>query len=95
MRRWPRAGWKYPVLPFNPQAIGKPALIIDALFRRGLNRPVKGDPLEMIEASTPTARRCSRSTCRAHQRHVGRGDGRCDRCRRDRDLPSAASRRIC
>src|ERR1700741_3499181 len=43
-------GWKYPVLPFNPQALGKPALIIDALFGAGLNRPVKGDPLEMIEA---------------------------------------------
>ncbi len=43
-------GWKYPVLPFNPQAIGKPALIIDALFGAGLNRPVKGDPLELIEA---------------------------------------------
>ena len=43
-------GWKYPVLPFNPQAIGKPALIVDALFGAGLNRPVKGDPLEMIEA---------------------------------------------
>src|SRR6201996_3562744 len=43
-------GWKHPVLPFNPQAIGKPALIIDALFGAGLNRPVKGDPLEMIEA---------------------------------------------
>ena len=43
-------GWKYPVLPFNPQAIGKPALIIDALFGAGLNRPVKGDPLGMIEA---------------------------------------------
>ena len=43
-------GWKYPVLPFNPQAIGKPALIIDALFGAGLNRPVKGEPLEMIEA---------------------------------------------
>jgi hydroxyethylthiazole kinase-like uncharacterized protein yjeF len=43
-------GWKYPVLPFNPQAIGKPALIIDALFGAGLNRSVKGDPLEMIEA---------------------------------------------
>jgi hydroxyethylthiazole kinase-like uncharacterized protein yjeF len=43
-------GWKYPVLPFNPQAIGRPALIIDALFGAGLNRPVKGDPLEMIEA---------------------------------------------
>jgi hydroxyethylthiazole kinase-like uncharacterized protein yjeF len=43
-------GWKYPVLPCNPQAIGKPALIIDALFGAGLNRPVKGDPLEMIEA---------------------------------------------
>src|SRR5438552_16321551 len=43
-------GWKYPVLPFNPQAIGKPGLIIDALFGAGLNRPVKGDPHEMIEA---------------------------------------------
>jgi ADP-dependent NAD(P)H-hydrate dehydratase / NAD(P)H-hydrate epimerase len=43
-------GWKYPVLPFNPQAIGKPALIIDALFGAGLNRPVKGDPHEIIEA---------------------------------------------
>src|SRR3569833_697232 len=43
-------GWKHPVLPFYPQAIGKPALIIDALFGAGLNRPVKGDPLEMIEA---------------------------------------------
>src|SRR5580698_4241468 len=43
-------GWKYPVLPFNPQAMSRPALIIDALFGAGLNRPVKGDPLEMIEA---------------------------------------------
>ena len=43
-------GWKYPVLPFNPQAIGKPSLIIDALFGAGLNRPVKGEPFEMIEA---------------------------------------------
>src|SRR5450631_4013772 len=34
-------GWKNPVLPFNPQAIGKPALIVDALFGAGLNRPVK------------------------------------------------------
>src|ERR1700709_2615946 len=43
-------GWRGPLLPFNPQALGKPALIIDALFGAGLNRPVKGDPLEMIEA---------------------------------------------
>ena len=43
-------GWKFPVLPFNPQALGKPTLIIDALFGAGLNRPVKGDPLEMIAA---------------------------------------------
>jgi ADP-dependent NAD(P)H-hydrate dehydratase / NAD(P)H-hydrate epimerase len=43
-------GWKYPVLPFNPHAIGKPALIIDALFGAGLNRPVKGEPHDMIEA---------------------------------------------
>jgi hydroxyethylthiazole kinase-like uncharacterized protein yjeF len=43
-------GWKHPVLPFNPQAIGRPALIIDALFGAGLNRPVKDEPHEMIEA---------------------------------------------
>ncbi len=43
-------GWKYPVLPFNPQAIGKPALIIDALFGAGLDRPVTGEPYDMIEA---------------------------------------------
>src|ERR1700749_2380183 len=43
-------GWKYPVLPFNLQAIGKPALIIDALFGAGLDRPVKGEPFDMIEA---------------------------------------------
>jgi len=43
-------GWKYPVLPFNPQAIGRPALIIDALFGAGLNRPLEGDPHHMIEA---------------------------------------------
>ncbi len=43
-------GWKYPVLPFNPQAIGKPALIIDALFGAGLSRQVAGEPAEMIEA---------------------------------------------
>jgi hydroxyethylthiazole kinase-like uncharacterized protein yjeF len=43
-------GWKNPILPFNPQAIGKPALIIDALFGAGLNRTVKGDAYDMIEA---------------------------------------------
>jgi hydroxyethylthiazole kinase-like uncharacterized protein yjeF len=43
-------GWKGALLPFNPHAIGKPALIIDALFGAGLNRGVKGDPLTMIEA---------------------------------------------
>jgi hydroxyethylthiazole kinase-like uncharacterized protein yjeF len=43
-------GWKYPVLPFNPQAIGKPALIIDALFGAGLSRPVTGEPHDVIEA---------------------------------------------
>src|ERR1700760_478961 len=43
-------GWKYPVLPFNPQAIGKPALIIDALFGAGLSRSVDGEPRDMIEA---------------------------------------------
>jgi ADP-dependent NAD(P)H-hydrate dehydratase / NAD(P)H-hydrate epimerase len=43
-------GWKFPILPFNPQAIGKPALIIDALFGAGLNRIVKGEAHDMIEA---------------------------------------------
>ena len=43
-------GWKNPVLPFNPQAIGRPALVIDALFGAGLSRPVEGDARAMIEA---------------------------------------------
>ena len=43
-------GWKHPLLPFNPQAIGKPALIIDALFGAGLSRPLEGEAREMIEA---------------------------------------------
>src|ERR1700744_841052 len=43
-------GCKHPVLPFNPPAIGRPALIVDALFGAGLNRPVKGEPHDMIEA---------------------------------------------
>jgi hydroxyethylthiazole kinase-like uncharacterized protein yjeF len=43
-------GWKFPVLPFNPQAIGRPALIVDALFGAGLDRAVKGEPFDMIEA---------------------------------------------
>ncbi|MGY3453094.1 NAD(P)H-hydrate dehydratase [Bradyrhizobium sp. USDA 4353] len=43
-------GWKFPVLPFTPQAIGKPALIIDALFGAGLSRPVTGEPHEVIAA---------------------------------------------
>src|SRR5256885_11885359 len=43
-------GWKYPVLPFNAQAIGRPALIIDALFGAGLSRPVSGEAFDVIEA---------------------------------------------
>src|SRR6516164_6867855 len=43
-------GWKHPVLPFNPQAIGRPALIIDALFGAGLSRPIDGEARAMIEA---------------------------------------------
>jgi hydroxyethylthiazole kinase-like uncharacterized protein yjeF len=42
--------WTRPVLPFTPQALGSPALIIDALFGAGLNRPVKGDAVAVIEA---------------------------------------------
>jgi hydroxyethylthiazole kinase-like uncharacterized protein yjeF len=43
-------GWKGPVLPCEPRALGAPALIIDALFGAGLNRPIKGDPHDIIEA---------------------------------------------
>src|SRR3954463_4101739 len=43
-------GWKGPVLPCDARAVGAPALIIDALFGAGLNRPVKGDPHDVIEA---------------------------------------------
>jgi ADP-dependent NAD(P)H-hydrate dehydratase / NAD(P)H-hydrate epimerase len=43
-------GWKHPLLPFTPQAVGKPALIIDALFGAGLNRTVTGEAHDMIAA---------------------------------------------
>jgi hydroxyethylthiazole kinase-like uncharacterized protein yjeF len=43
-------GWKHPILPFTAQAIGKPALIIDALFGAGLSRSVSGEAHDMIEA---------------------------------------------
>jgi ADP-dependent NAD(P)H-hydrate dehydratase / NAD(P)H-hydrate epimerase len=43
-------GWKHPVLPFNPQAIGRPALIIDALFGAGLSRTITGEAQDMIAA---------------------------------------------
>lgn len=43
-------GWTGAMRPFDPQHLGTPALIIDALFGAGLNRPVKGDPLLMIDA---------------------------------------------
>jgi hydroxyethylthiazole kinase-like uncharacterized protein yjeF len=46
--------WRSPVLPFYPQAIGAPALIIDALFGAGLNRPVKGEAVDVIEAINAT-----------------------------------------
>ena len=42
--------WPGEVLPCDPAALGKAALIIDALFGAGLDRPVKGDPRELIEA---------------------------------------------
>ncbi len=42
--------WKGDVLPCVPESLGHPALIIDALFGAGLDRPVKGDAATMIEA---------------------------------------------
>src|SRR5205814_8690120 len=42
--------WRGPILPCEPTAIGKPALIIDALLGAGLDRPVKGDFRRAIEA---------------------------------------------
>lgn len=47
--------WNGPVLPWEPGALGKPALIIDALFGAGLDRPIKGDPCAMIEAMNAAA----------------------------------------
>ncbi|MGO4715638.1 NAD(P)H-hydrate dehydratase [Bradyrhizobium sp. 2TAF24] len=44
------AAWPGAVESCDPMAIGRPALIIDALFGAGLDRPVKGDPLAMIGA---------------------------------------------
>ena len=44
------AEWHGPILPFDPDAIGEPDLIIDAIFGAGLNRAPKGDPRAIIEA---------------------------------------------
>jgi hydroxyethylthiazole kinase-like uncharacterized protein yjeF len=44
------AAWQGPVLRCAPEAIGAPALIIDALFGAGLDRPVTGAAGEMIAA---------------------------------------------
>jgi hydroxyethylthiazole kinase-like uncharacterized protein yjeF len=44
------ADWHGDVVPCDPDALGRPSLIIDALFGAGLDRPVKGDPRDMIEA---------------------------------------------
>ena len=42
--------WHGALLPFTPQSLGTPALIIDALFGAGLDREIKGEPRAMIEA---------------------------------------------
>ncbi len=42
--------WQQAVLPARPQAIGAPALIIDALLGAGLKGPVTGEPLALIQA---------------------------------------------
>lgn len=42
--------WSGPMLPCDPDALGHPALIVDALFGAGLDRPVKGDPRALIDA---------------------------------------------
>ncbi len=42
--------WKGPIEPMSPEGIGQPALIIDAIFGTGLDRPLKGDPLLIVQA---------------------------------------------
>lgn len=42
--------WRGKVVPFNPSVIGGQALIIDALFGAGLDRPVSGDFARAIDA---------------------------------------------
>ncbi len=50
MPRWRRSNGRDRSCRAILAVIGKPALIIDALFGAGLDRPVKGDPYTMIEA---------------------------------------------
>jgi hydroxyethylthiazole kinase-like uncharacterized protein yjeF len=42
--------WKGEVLPCVPESLGQPALMIDALFGAGLDRPIKGDAYTIIQA---------------------------------------------
>ena len=80
-------GWKYPVLPFNPQAIGRPALIIDALFGAGLESSRQRRPARDDRGGQRQRRAGARGRpAERDQRHHGRSDGRRDRRRGDRDL---------
>ena len=46
--------WGGPIAAFDPSAIGRPALIVDALLGAGLDRPVKGEFARAIEAMNAT-----------------------------------------
>ena len=41
--------WRGPLLPFEPQSLGQPALIIDALFGAGLGRDLDGAARALVE----------------------------------------------
>ncbi len=81
----------------DPQAIGEPALIIDALFGAGLNRPVKGDPHvddrgdERQRRSDPRVSICRAASTAIPAAMMGVGGSGLGY----RDVLSPASRRTC
>ena len=71
------ARWSGPLEQASPERIGGEAVVIDALFGAGLDRPVEGLPRAMIEAMNAGGRAGRRGrSAERRQRHHWRGDGR-------------------
>lgn len=45
-----RSGWRRPVEPADPRAVGAPDVVLDGLFGAGLDRPLEGEAAALVDA---------------------------------------------